>query len=83
MHIIAPPNDLYAYMPGIMGRSDGKRYASAGVFAYGDMNTASEPIIKEATLVAAMICRFIPGCMRRKRIECPMAAMIPHHRKAR
>ena len=67
-------------MPGIMGRSEGKRQVSAGVEVSGDRNTASTPMVRAAINVAAMIWRPAPklSFMSQKRSACPIAAMRAH-----
>lgn len=51
----SPPKDLYAYIPGIIGKSDGNRKVSAGIFMKCDNKTASNPIIVAAIADATII----------------------------
>lgn len=59
-----------------MGSSDGNRNASAGILALGDSSTANTPTTRAAIVEAGTIDMApTSGCMRKNRVECPMAAI--------
>ena len=55
MHFIRFRNVRYAYIPGIIGSSEGNESDSAGCFMPIPMNTDSAPMVSPAAKLAQMI----------------------------
>ncbi len=64
-------------MPGIIGRSAGKRHVSGGVFTTGEKTTAMMPTMNAATSEAVTMCSLTPnsGVISMNLTACPIAAI--------